>query len=202
MLYEIIARAKAIHPSAQASLQSLGFARYAPRAFQKRLKLIFDWKRKPNQNFKEFNFWKSKYAKKADFFKDGYKQPLVLEVRWNQENIGEMTKKIFVHPMDFNLIEQLQTLGESLGSEPLAGLVVTGTYFPKSLSYYVSRLGVGAAAVLEVYSDDPNQLELISQLKRNQNFEVQLVHLETYIRFHQDFPIEKRLYVVTHDPKD
>ena len=91
----------------------------------------------------------------------------------------------------------LSFLDSTLGTDPLAGVVVTGAPFPKELARYIERLSLNASAVLEVYSDYPDMIALLEKLKVYPRFKVELGHLETFIRHGQSHVVQQSLYIIT-----
>lgn len=98
--------------------------------------------------------------------------------------------------MNFNSLEYLSYLDRVLDPNGLGGLIVEGVSFPKSIEDYVSRLKVNGSALLEVYSDHSDQVKVIESLSNQPQFEVQLIHLETFIRYGEIVPVQQKLYLV------
>ncbi len=131
--------------------------------------------------------------------KNSYK-PFVLEVSWEQEDLGKVTKNIFLHPISFNNIVQLEVLDSYILKKKLAGVVVTGSQYPSSLLKYVYMLAPNASAILETYSDHKDQTKFLEHLSAMPYFKVDLLHLETHIRFQETEAVQSKLFKVKRIP--
>ncbi len=131
--------------------------------------------------------------------KNSYK-PFVLEVSWQQEDLGKVNKNIFLHPISFNNVLQLEVLDSYILKKKLAGVVVTGSQFPRSLLKYIYMLAPNASAILETFSDHQDQTMMLELLSAMPYFKVDLLHLETHVRFDAVDPVQSKIFKVKRIP--
>lgn len=183
VLVEAIQRLKAIHPTARITISDEGFLRHTPSDFQNLLRSEIVGQLIRSEELLSFNLWNTPHLNQGQFWEKGVSEPLVLDVEWTQEVLGTLKKKVFFHPMNFNSSEHLSHLNRVIKPNSLGGIIVEGAPFPESIKDYLSQLRVHGSALLEVYSDDPKQLEVIEFLSSQSQFDIQLIHLETFIRY-------------------
>jgi hypothetical protein len=203
VLWEIVQRARHVHPTAKVEILDFGFTRTVGKDFAGALAAALANKKSltqpPIADFAQLRLWRSEYPGREHFMESGWRKPLKLKVSWQQEHVGELHKEILIHALDFTQPEMMEHLKAQLGGN-LAGVVVTGIGMPPALLSVLYALPAHAAAVLEVWSDFAEDVALLELLKTLPYFEVRLANLETVMRFRATEAVEQRLYVVRRRP--
>jgi hypothetical protein len=210
VLLEIFKRARAINPTSKIQVKKVGFVNHFPTELQKEfislLIAINDSNvdtTKISDNFLSFSIFKDDYPMKANLIENLGREPFVIKVSWIQEAYGPLETEIYLHPIDFNKPEHLGYLNSYLGSNPLAGIVVTGIGFPLSLKYYVDKIAPGGHAILETFvhpNDWTSGEEFIRDLEVTSEYKVNLGSLKAYRLSGDEYvtlpPSVQRRYVI------
>jgi hypothetical protein len=201
VLSELIQRLKATHPTAEVSIESMGFLKYTPNDFQKFIKKSLETSLRGYSNltkdkFYSFNFLQSSYELQNLLINNGPSEPIIFNLKWQDENSHLFIKKVYAHIMDFNDSADLRYLDSKLENNLFGGIIVEGSAFPNQIEYYIQKLSLHGFAILETYSDSNFQIKVIQNFQNDKKFQVKLIHRETYMRYGNSTPIEQNLYTV------
>lgn len=197
VLSEIINRLRSSHQTAEIKLFSLGFIEKLPPNFKNEILNLINKNTNLTEDALGFSLWHSEYPAHAEYIKnEGFFEPLIIEMKWTQSGVGAQSKKIYVHAINFNNPEQLKTVNSFMNSHELGGIIIEGAPFPHNIAQYLEKLMPHGIALLEVYSDDKDQVAFIDSIKKDESFHVASITTESYKRLNQNTQVHQTLYFV------